>query len=211
MIDFVTRYISTISLAVAATLSIFNIGYFWKIGLPFLGLMDLSNLVYSLGVSLTVLSIGVFIASRIIKTAAGSVPLQIVIAGVGAALSMWGIIRFSPRTLEPQLLDNAAILLGFVLSASAFASRVWDGQAWNWRNATSLIIVWSIIMFQAGVCQAALDMTDRFKYAVSTKSGVIDNARILRSSSSGLLLLADGKIRFVPQGEVKDVTSQTSQ
>jgi hypothetical protein len=67
MIDFITRYISAISLAIATTLSVFNIGYFWKIGLPFLGLMDLSNLVYSLGVSLTVLCVGGFIASAVVS------------------------------------------------------------------------------------------------------------------------------------------------
>jgi hypothetical protein len=98
MIDFITRYISAISLAVAAALSICNIGYFWKIGLPFLGLMDLSNLVYSLGVSLTVLSIGIFVTSWVIKTSAGSLPSQIVIGLVGTALSGWGVVKFSSNT-----------------------------------------------------------------------------------------------------------------
>jgi hypothetical protein len=104
-------------------------------------------------------------------------------------------------------LENLAILVGFLLGASAFASVVWDKKAWHWRNMTALVFVWSIIVFQAGICQAALDLSDRFKYTVSTKSGVIDNARILRTSSTGFLLLVDGKIRFVPHGEVKDVTS----
>jgi hypothetical protein len=211
MIDFITRYVSAISLAIATTLSIFNIGYFWKIGLPFLGLIDLSNLVYSLGVSLTVLSIGVFVTSWVIRKSAGSTPKQLVIAAVGVALSTWGVMKFTPRTLEPQFLENAAILIGFLLSASAFAGRVWDQRAWHWRNLTVLVFVWTAIIFQAGVCQAVLDLTDRFKYVVSTKSGVIDAARILRTSSAGFLLFADGKVRFVPHGEIKDVTSQVVQ
>lgn len=207
MIDFITRYISAISLAVAATLSICNIGYFWKIGLPFLGLMDLSNLVYSLGASLTALSIGMFVTSWVIKSSAGSRPLQITIGLAGAVISSWGIVNFSPRTLDPQLLENLAILIGFLLTASAFAGMVWDKQVWHWRNISALVFVWSVIMFQVGVCQAALDLRGRFKYVVSTKSGVIDGARILRTSSSGFLLFVDDKIRFVPHGEVKDISS----
>jgi hypothetical protein len=212
VIDFITRYISALSLAVVTTLSILNIGYFWKIGLPFLGLIDFSNLVYSLGVSLTVIFVAGVIASMAVRKDATPVHV-LTTAVIGSAISLIGIFRVSFRSLDPQLSDNSLILIGFVMGGSALASRVWgkpEARS-DWRNLAVLGLGWSAIAFQAGVCQAALDLSDRFKYSVSTKSGVIDNARILRSSSSGFLLAVDGKIRFVPHGEIKDVTSQVVQ
>ena len=210
MIDFLTRYISTISLAIATTLSLFNIGYFWKIGLHFLGLIDLSNLVYSLGVSLSVFGVGAlvtFVVTRFGK----STPRLILIGGVGVLLAWWGVVHAHPRTLDPELLENLAILVGFLLSAAAFAGHLWRRPLFaNWANLGALAFMWFMISVQAGMCQAALELSDRFKYAVSTKSGVIDNARILRTSSSGFLLAVEGKIVFVPHGEIKEVSSQTS-
>jgi hypothetical protein len=207
VIDFISRYISAISLAVVAILSLFNIGYFWKIGLQFLGLLDLSNLVYSFGLSLTALCIGGFITSFAMRFGTSSAR-QISIAVVGGALSVWGIWSFTPRTLEPQLLENGAILIGFILGASALGNRLrTQPESGDWRYLSTLGLIWLGVAFQAGCFQAALDLSTRFKYDVSTKSGVISNARILRASSPGLLLTVDGKIRFVPQGEVRDIQS----
>jgi hypothetical protein len=210
MIDFLTRYVSAISLAIATTLSLFNIGYFWKIGLHFLGLIDLSNLVYSLGVSLTVLSIGVLVTASVVRFGI-STARQVTIALLGVAMSLWGIVHVNPRTLDPQFAENAAILVGFLLSGAAFASKVLSQpELANWRNLAFLALGWSTIAFQAGACQAAVELSDRFKYIVSTKSGVIDNARIMRASSSGFLLAVDGRITFIPHSEIKEVRSQAA-
>jgi len=142
VLDTVSRYASAISLAAIALLSIFNIGYFWKIGLHFLGLIDLTNLVYSFGLSLVALlltgSIGAFVFRR-------SSSLLRIIAGVavGGALSMWGIIRFSPRTLDPELVENGAILIGFIVSCAAFFGLVrlrrQGGANWDWRDFAALV------------------------------------------------------------------------
>jgi hypothetical protein len=210
MIDFLTRYISTISLTIGATLSLFNIGYFWKIGLHFLGLIDFSNLVYSFGASLVALSVAGFILASVAHFATSNAKM-LFIALAGAALSTWGIFHFSPRTLVPEYEANAAILVGFVLSGSAFTAKVRSQPHYvNLRNLSTLAFGWFVIAFQAGVWQASAELSDRFKYTVSTKSGVIDNVRILRASSSGFLLASEGKIIFIPQAEIKDVTSQTA-
>lgn len=55
-------YLPAITGAALFVLSIFNIGYFSKIGLHFIGVMDLTNLVYSLSFIVAIMtgSLGVF-------------------------------------------------------------------------------------------------------------------------------------------------------
>ena len=210
MLDTVSRYQSVISLAAIAFLSIFNIGYFWKIGLQFLGLIDLTNLVYSFGLALVALSVtggvGAFVffkSSSLHRAFAGVV--------IGGAISMWGIIRFYPRTIEPQLAENGAILLGFVVSSAAFFGlihlRRQGGGKWNSGGQVAMVFCLAATTFQAGVFTAAIELSDRFTYSLNTKSGIIENVRIIRSSSSGFIVFFNEKIMFVPQGEVRGIES----
>jgi hypothetical protein len=205
VIDNLSRYVSTISLAIVSTLAIFNIGYFWKIGIHFLGLIDISNLVYSLGIALTALSIGAAITTLVARVKMRW--LQLLLAALGATLSIWGIIHFQPRTLDPQLPQNFAILIGFILPWAAYTSRVIALEgAPRWSNLAWIALGWWAVIFQAGICQVSVELADRFMYIVNTKTGVIENARILRSSSAGFLLAVDGRILFIPQGEIKAVS-----
>lgn len=207
VIDSLSRYVSTISLALVSTVAVFNIGYFWKIGIHFLGLIDISNLVYSLGIALTALSIGAVITALVARVKITW--LQVLLAGLGGTLSTWGIIHFQPRTLDPQLTQNFAILIGFILPWAAYTSRVMASEgAPSWSKLAWIALGWWAVIFQAGICQVAVELGDRFMYIVTTKTGVIENARILRSSSAGFLLAVDGRISFIPQGEIKVVSLQ---
>jgi hypothetical protein len=210
VIDFLSRYISAISLAAVAALSAFNIGYFWKIGLHFIGLIELSNLVYSAGLALVSVGIWLAIASLIVprkpalwKTAA--------LLLIGGALSIWGIFHYGPRSSEAQLVENGAILIGFTISGAAFSG--WSLQryritgVYEWREVSALLFVAFSTLFQAGSFTAALELSDRVTYMVNTKSDVIESARILRSSSAGFVLAANGLVIFVPQAEIKSVKS----
>lgn len=207
MSDNVNKYVSTLSLAIVSTLAVFNIGYFWKIGIHFLGLIDISNLVYSLGIALTALSIGAAITTLVARTK--MVWLQLLLTAIGGTLSTWGIIHFQPRTLDPQLSQNFAILIGFILPWAAYTSRVIAlAGAPRWSNLAWIALGWWAVIFQAGICQVSVELADRFLYIVNTKTGVIENARILRSSSAGFLLAVNGRISFIPQGEIKAVSLQ---
>ena len=207
MIDNLSRYVSTISLAIVSTLAVFNIGYFWKIGVHFLGLIDISNLVYSLGISLTALSIGAAVTTLVARVK--MMWLQVLLAMLGGTLSTWGLIHFQPRTLDPQLRENFAILIGFILPWAAFTSRVIALEgAPKWSNLAWIALGWWAVIFQAGICQVSVELADRFTYIVNTKTGVIEKARILRASSAGFLFAVDGRISFIPQGEIKSVSLQ---
>jgi hypothetical protein len=57
MLDNISKATPAITLIAVAAFSIFNIGYFWKVGIHFLGVLDFSNLVYTFGLSMTFLFI----------------------------------------------------------------------------------------------------------------------------------------------------------
>jgi hypothetical protein len=46
MVEKINKWLPLLSLVAVVTGAVFNFGYFWIVGLPFAGLMDLSNLVY---------------------------------------------------------------------------------------------------------------------------------------------------------------------
>jgi hypothetical protein len=60
MLDFVTKNLAVFSVIAVAALSIFNFGYFSKIGIQFLGIVDLNNFVYSFGLASALLLIVIY-------------------------------------------------------------------------------------------------------------------------------------------------------
>lgn len=211
VMDFISRYISAISLGAILGLSIFNIGYFWKIGLHFIGLIDLSNLVYSAGLALTPIAIVLMVAVYVVPR---SIELwKLIVAAIfGGLLSMWGIVNFVPRTLDPKLFDNGKILVGFAISGFAFSAWIFrryrSTGVMNWRDFGAILFFLYAITFPAGVFTAAVELSDRLTYTVTTKSGdVLSNVQILRSASTGFILAVDGHAVFIPQAEIISVKS----
>jgi hypothetical protein len=49
MLERLLKYWPVITVSALAVVSVFNIGYFSILGLHFIGVMDLSNIVYSVG------------------------------------------------------------------------------------------------------------------------------------------------------------------
>lgn len=211
MLDLISRYVSVISLVVVTALSIFNIGYYWKIGLHFLGLADFSNLVYSAGLSTTVISVwmaaALFVSNRKLSEAQ-----TLCFIAAGGAIAIFGLFLLSPRTSSPQLTENAAVLVGLLLSSTTFLSwiRLKKDVRGYWEGRDLILAAFALftVTFQAGSFAAALELSDRFRYIISTKSGVLEDARILRSSSAGFLLSVQQDILFIPQGEIRNVRSK---
>src|SRR5215475_13468845 len=91
VLDFISRYISPISLALVTAAAIFNVGYFWKIGIHFLGIVDLSNLVYSFALATTFVVAWVWVAYKVTPSEPSYLKLT-AIAIVGAAISVTGFV-----------------------------------------------------------------------------------------------------------------------
>jgi hypothetical protein len=211
MLDSLSRYVSAISLAIAVALSIFNIGYYWKIGLHFLGLADLTNLVYSAGLSLAVLIIWGGIVVFVNRREFSIIGLLIGIFS-SIVIALWGVWHVQPRGTAPQLIENLATLIGFAFGGAYFIAWMRQRHAasgvWDYKDLVVVAFSLFVTTFQPGACAAAVERTDRVTYTVNTKGGAYSNARILRSGSAGFLLAVDGNVMFVPQGEIRSVRSE---
>src|ERR1043165_226070 len=210
MFYFISRYISAVSLAAVTALSLFNVGYFWKIGLHFVGLVDLTNLVYSAGLAIVPIFLGI-LAAGFASPRRPKLWMIIILGIIGGALILWGTSRFGPRSHEPELMENGAILLGMVISLSAFLTWTLDRyrqtNQWDWRDTAVLLLISFGTAFQAGMLMVSLELSDRITYTVTTKSDLLEHARLLRSSSTGFILAVNGSVMFVPLAEVKTIKS----
>jgi hypothetical protein len=206
MLDNISKATPAITLIAVAAFSIFNIGYFWKVGIHFLGVLDFSNLVYTFGLSMTFLFILLHLGAFVARKQAG--PVRLLLLGLlGTGFTFLGI--FGPKLLDiSESVANAIILIGLCISLSGFS-----GWAWARYEAFGIVrgdIVLFILLavatiFQAGLFTASFEMASGRTYQVSTARGVIDGVRILKSSSAGFVLLADNRVMFVPQSQIREI------
>lgn len=233
VLDFISRYISPISLALVTAAAIFNVGYFWKIGIHFLGIVDLSNLVYSFALATTFVVAWVWVAYQVTPSEPSYLKLT-AIAIVGAAISVTGFV-FGSQIFENAIREDLVTLLGLMIIGAAALAFIrmryaaegslevgtkvrfmLPGAAGELRMEVSgpftialAALVLFATIFQAGICTSELALKSPKTFSVTTKDGRLQNARILRASSSGFLIAADKRIIFIPQGEVKEVKSST--
>jgi hypothetical protein len=206
MFDDFGKTLPMISLAAFALFSIFNIGYFWNIGIHFLGIVDLSNLVYSFGLALTFLFIFVQVAALVMPRDESKTSLSIT-ALIGGAIVIYA--TFGERSaFGNEVIQNVILLFGMAISASGLGGWWWirykQGSSTIGFFAPLTIVVFGTV-FQAGIFTDALEMIDRKTYSVITTTGSINDARILRSSSVGFIISADRKIIFLPHSQIKEL------
>jgi hypothetical protein len=211
MLDKLTRYLPGLSLLTVMGVAIFNIGYFWKIGLHFLGIVDLSNLVYTFGLAAAFIFIWFFVAGAVTPKKPATWKF-IAIGILGSAISI--VCMFSPAgLLMPASIQNFVLLLGFViLSAGALAFGTENADKtgrWNPKDVVLIIFIGIGTIFQAGLSASLLEIENPLVYTVRTKETELQNVRILRSSSSGFILSVDGRVVFIPHEEIKSISSTT--
>src|SRR6476620_11829429 len=66
MLDVVAKMLPAAATIAVASLSMFNVGYFWKIGLHFLGIVDWNNIVYSFGLAFGLWMVLVLVGLRLV-------------------------------------------------------------------------------------------------------------------------------------------------
>jgi hypothetical protein len=126
MLDQFTRFVPAISLLAAAALSVFNVGYFWRIGLHYIGLADLSNVIYSLGLATVILALIAFFIPNIVHRFSQKKPNLLtymrstyVMIGIAAAIGMFA--EFAPRRYVPShTIEDELMLLSVLLALLNF-------------------------------------------------------------------------------------------
>jgi Na+-transporting methylmalonyl-CoA/oxaloacetate decarboxylase gamma subunit len=236
------KSIPLISIVALALTGLFNIGYFSKIGLHFLGIIDLSNVVYSFGlvfVFLIFLFPLVFTLSdfarwlfRALASVQPDEPADKqsdelakeiewtrrlgrlmwfvgAVFGVGIATAIH--FRYLVEIFENEYIRALAFFIGLIFFGATFWSSR-QGQSYflemlgESNTSYALLTGFFLVMFTYFLGRAVADyqmFSSPERYTISIKGhGQIEDARIVRSSSSGFILSVKGKMIFVPQSEI---------
>jgi uncharacterized YccA/Bax inhibitor family protein len=222
MLKKISKLIPAISLLVVAILSLFNVGYFWRFGVHYLGVVDLSNLIYSFGLALVAISLLSFFVPAIVhhfskgssaQAALGVLRVNAVLLSFAAFVG-W-LVLFNPgHIFDSHVASDGVMLASICIGLVVLSSKAWIRYK-HLGSETPAQISFIAVLAMIGVIGAGLFAGDlaaigRETYSIVTKQQTIENARIIRSSSSGFVLLVDGKAMFVPQSEIITVKSNLS-
>ena len=218
MLDIVARLLPAAATIVFASLSAFNVGYFWKIGLHFLGIVDLNNIVYSFGLTFALWMVLVFVGLKWVDIFSEPVSETSIrrsmrtskrVTWIGATLFVLGL--FAEKWVY-EIVQVGLILAGLILfwgawSVHSFLDYKTSGIA-KAHDIAFLILLPFLIFFYAGTLVAVWQMIQYDTYTIITiKSASIENARLLRTSSAGVILFAEEKIFFIPQSQIIRIKS----
>jgi len=212
-----TAVIPVVSAAALAMLTVFNIGYFSKVGIHFLGVVDLTNLVYSFGLAFGAIAlIFSFIGFDSFDYAGKrtldykkmmGVTLAFKCAG-GALFSVAFVAMFSEWKFfgTDAFLSFAAFICALSFGLHGYARFKAEGRALPSDYLLPVAIL-ALCITYAGRAVAESQLTSDYTYTITTKDASLKNIRIIRTSSMGFLIAIDRLISFVPSSEVKRIQS----
>ena len=203
-------------------LAVFNIGYFSKIGLHFLGVMDFSNLVYSFSFVVAVIagSLGASLWGNYLEsllkysgTSSGRKKILWVVGAFAFAVLM-GIatVHFLFPQYEPKhfLADRLIAMFSVIMAILLLAVEYADFKKINKIGISGG--VFAFVMTVLALYYSGRAVAEHEIYTVKTTYAFIVKdlnepivGKILRSSSTGFIVFADDRIMFLPQGEIKRV------
>jgi hypothetical protein len=115
------------------------------------------------------------------------------------------LVRIDPRDISgPSLLLMCVVLMTIL---GRISHHEWKKSGKLDRKFVYFFIVMATLApVIGGIAVVRQQLEDDARYEVITKSGGLSKARMLRSSSSGFILEYEGRILFVPSGEVRSVS-----
>jgi cytochrome bd-type quinol oxidase subunit 2 len=217
----ITKLVPLISVVTLAFVAIFNVGYFTEIGLHFIGIVDVTNLAYSFGLFFPVIAVLLngFSSSLLsdllaftkkdgaderIRAFAKKWFLPILIVVILAAL---GLNYYFDLRVANDVLSAAFFVLFIFVGLIAKIKFHRDGRL-HWDDVTVCIFFLFVSTAYLGRAIASGQVNDRKNsYTVVTKDVPLIDARLVRSSSNGFLIMAGERIMFVPKDEIKHIRS----
>lgn len=224
MLANLTGLLPLLSVASVLIVSANTIGYFARIGPHFLGLMDFSNFAYPLGLAflglllaIQLLAIAYSFAGRWHNVAEFNLKRMGAFAFVFLGACFIGIrLLFhslgGPRSIFYELLATTALWIGatIVLGVTAFVK--FHQSRGKLDDTTSLFVVVGVLTtaYFIGLAQAEYQAFQTpTLYKITDKHGFDTLVRMIRASSSGLLVSSsDRRIIFVPKEEIRQVESE---
>jgi hypothetical protein len=211
--DNLSKYVSLFSLAAFAAVTIFNVGYFSVVGPHFLGLMDITNVIYSIGLAFLILFVVVELAIL-----AAAIFRDFDIRNIERAneIAFWVSIVI-PLVISAIVLFRAISSIKGIdfidmvlISVVCVAVYWWTFIGWKltgelrFARAASSGLISFVAIFLAGMYSASQQAyQSKIIYNVQTKGGNFLHVRLVRTSSNGVLICDNGKFLFVPSSELK--------
>lgn len=220
MYEAIVRSLPAYSVAVLVLLALFNVGYFSVVGTHFLGVVDVSNIVYSFALISSALLllcclIGMALDSKkfVLRHRLGvnrTVNISIPVSGLPLAVAL--LYPSQPGIPKAVLLD-CAIVISFLILAVAMSLRLWmravlDEERGLYTSAMVVCAATVALMVYCGRATAWYQMFRGHTYTVVTKKEVFKEAHVLRSSSSGFIIVVAGFIRFLPAAELLEIRDE---
>jgi hypothetical protein len=120
------------------------------------------------------------------------------------------VLSFVSQTLMlPGFVVAMLGFFGFVVGAIGGAAKAWltskAGKPQLPQDVTLLVFMAIGVVFGAGMVACQLELRDSATYRITTKQETIEGAHIIRSSSSGFIVVIDKTITFIPQAEVREL------
>jgi hypothetical protein len=215
-------FIPAVSIVALLILAVFNIGYFSKIGLHFLGVMDVSNLVYSFSfvVAMLVGSLGAGLWGnylegllKYVRETSGRRRIAgAFVSFVAAILLVIAVIYFFFPQYAPKhlLIDRLIALLAVPMAILLLAVEYTDFKTTKKILASGAFL--AFVTSVLGLYYLGRAVAEHEIYVVKTTYNFTVKdlyepivGKILRSSSSGFIVFADDRIMFIPQGEIKRI------
>lgn len=217
MFEKVTKALPTLSAVALAVLAVFNVGYFSRVGLHFLGVIDISNIVYSFGLVFGVIGlIAAFIGFDFMDYA-GEKSLDYNRAFKATlALKVGAVVLFIFSFIAMEFLWPYVGSDGFLAFSSFFLAGVQGLHGYvRFRSQNRVlpsdylltIFIGMLAIAFAGRAVAQSQITSAFSYTVTTKDDVKKVVRIVRSSSMGFIVASEGAVTFIPTGEIKLISA----
>jgi len=211
MIEGITRNIAALSVLGLMYAAAFNVGYFASFGLHFIGVMDVTNFVYSFAFLLVFF--GAFASTILI----GANKLVV-------GPNYWASGKRAGRSFIAAAIVTLPLYWYFrgyqeavLIAVTSYVFAVCGGMAFiygQWAQTKRLKMQWLAVLVVGSLIGLAIvgrafgeqQKLSRHHYTFATKSGNINGAAMLRSSSIGFLISVNGMVQFIASSEVKSVT-----
>lgn len=218
MLERLLKYWPVITVAALAVVSVFNIGYFTILGLHFIGVMDLSNIVYAVGLVFGLMIVPILMfPEQLLDT------LRDMAKSQDAVIRINGIMKFVPLCLgilfgiglfvhRPYISITGLFAVYFVLGWLVFTAYAYMIYVSTGALSPRMIISGgAFTLFTIFWIGSAIAYHEAFGtkslYRVTTKDNVYDKVRLARSSSSGFLIAQEKRVIYIPSSEVKSIVS----
>jgi hypothetical protein len=224
----------SISVVSVALLSVFTVGYFSKIGLHFLGVVDVSNLVYSFGLTFGFVTLfATFVngdTARWMRALAedGSFLEFLVFGWKVAILPLFVIFMiahvlpkhpWNPTIFAKDVFVFVVMMIAGLWLMAIIYTRYITAEVLVGAEVSGAVFLAVLLTYDGGRMQASMEVFSKknlYNISLKTKEpqkdcpeSVLKDVRIVRSSSSGFIIAIDGLISFIPKEEVMRVEAQT--